>query len=107
MFPGSVAQTVARGEYELGFQTMSELPVMGVDQFGPIPAETQAIQSFSAAIAAGAKEPAAGLALITKLFLLIAELPIDAAEREPSLPACSVRILQDVDGHGLFSYCSK
>jgi molybdate transport system substrate-binding protein len=63
-----VAQTVARGEYELGFQTMSELlPAKGVDQLGPIPAETQKIVSFSAAIAAGAKEPAAGLALIKYL----------------------------------------
>lgn len=68
MIPGSVAQTVARGEYELGFQTMSELlPVKGVDQLGPIPAETQAAQSFSAAMTAGAKEPAAGLALIEYL----------------------------------------
>jgi len=68
MIPGSVAQTVARGEHELGFQTMSELlPVKGVDQLGPIPAETQAIQSFSAAVAAGAKEPTAGSALIEYL----------------------------------------
>lgn len=68
MIPGSVAQVVARGEYELGFQTMSELlPVEGVDQLGPIPFEIQAIQSFSAAVAAGAKEPAAGLALIKHL----------------------------------------
>lgn len=68
MIPGSVAQVVARGEYEIGFQTMSELlPVKGVDQLGPIPPETQASQSFSAAIAAGAKEPAAGFALIKYL----------------------------------------
>jgi molybdate transport system substrate-binding protein len=68
MIPGSVAQTVARGEYELGFQTMSELlPVKGVDQLGPIPAEAQAVQGFSAAIATGAQEPAAGLALIKHL----------------------------------------
>ena len=68
MIPGQVAQVVARGEYELGFQTMSELlPVKGVDQLGPIPSETQASQSFSAAIAKGAKEQAAGLALIEYL----------------------------------------
>jgi molybdate transport system substrate-binding protein len=47
---------------------MSELlPVKGVDQLGPIPDELQKIVSFSAAIAAGAKEPAAGLALIKHL----------------------------------------
>jgi molybdate transport system substrate-binding protein len=65
---GGVGLAVARGEYEIGFQTMSELlPVKGVDQLGPIPAETQETQSFSAGIAAGAKEPAAGLALIKYL----------------------------------------
>lgn len=65
---GGVAQAIARGEYELGFQTISELlPVSGVDQLGPIPAETQEIQSFSAGIAVGAKEPAAGSALIKYL----------------------------------------
>jgi molybdate transport system substrate-binding protein len=68
MIPGSVAQVVARGEYEIGFQTMSELlPVKGVDQLGAIPPEIQASQSFSAAVATGAKEPAAGLALIKYL----------------------------------------
>jgi molybdate transport system substrate-binding protein len=68
MVPGSVAQAVARGEAELGFQTMSELlPVEGVDQLGEIPAETQQLQSFAAGIAVGAKEPAAGLALIKYL----------------------------------------
>ena len=68
MIPGSVAETVARGEYELGFQTMSELlAVEDVNQLGPIPRETQGIQSFSAAVATNAKEPAAGLALIKYL----------------------------------------
>lgn len=47
---------------------MSELlPVEGVDQLGEIPAETQQLQSFAAGIAVGAKEPAAGLALIRYL----------------------------------------
>ena len=68
MIRGSVAQAVAGGEVEIGFQTMSELlPVEGVDQLGPIPAEVQKSQSFSAGIAMGAKEPAAGLALIQHL----------------------------------------
>jgi molybdate transport system substrate-binding protein len=68
MIFGGVAQTVARGEYELGLQTMSEmLPVKGVDHLGPIPAETQEIQSFAAAVATDAKEPIAGLALVKYL----------------------------------------
>jgi len=65
MFFGGVAHAVARGECELGLQTISEmLTVKGVDHLGPIPAEMQEIQSFSAAVTTGAKEPAAGLALI-------------------------------------------
>src|SRR5262249_31073169 len=68
MVLGSVAQAVARGEAELGFQTMSELlPVEGVEQLGEIPAETQQLQSFAAGIAAGARESAAGLLLIKYL----------------------------------------
>ena len=63
-----MSQTVARGEYKLGFQTMSELlPINGVDQLGPIPAGAQTLVSFSAPIAVGAKEPVAGLALIKYL----------------------------------------
>jgi molybdate transport system substrate-binding protein len=91
MIPGSVAQAVARGESQLGFQTMSELlPVKSVDQLGPIPAETQKIQSFSAGIAAGAKEPAAGLALIKYLsspeaapaIIKSGMVPVTAADRK-------------------------
>ena len=47
---------------------MSELlPINGVDQLGPIPAEAQTLVSFSAPIAVGAKEPVAGLALLKYL----------------------------------------
>ncbi len=68
MFFGGVAHAVARGECELGLQTISEmLTTKGVDHLGPIPAEMQEVQSFSAAVAASAKEPAAGLALIKYL----------------------------------------
>jgi molybdate transport system substrate-binding protein len=96
MIPGSVAPTVARGEYELGFQTMSELlPVKGVDQLGPIPLELQKIVSFSAAIAAGAKEPAAGLALIKHLSspeaaaaIIIVQLPSPQVKARSANPSC-------------------
>jgi molybdate transport system substrate-binding protein len=88
MIPGSVAQVVARGEYELGFQTMSELlPVKGVDQLGPIPSETQVSQSFSAAIATGAKEPATGLALIKYLSSPQASPAIIKSGMVPMTPA--------------------
>jgi molybdate transport system substrate-binding protein len=60
-----VGEVVARGDAELGFQQLSELkPVKGIDLLGPIPAEVQKVTTFTAAIAASAKERAAGEALI-------------------------------------------
>jgi molybdate transport system substrate-binding protein len=60
-----VGEAVARGEFEIGFQQMSELiPVAGIDLVGPLPPEVQKITVFSAGLAAGAKEPEAGAALI-------------------------------------------
>lgn len=63
-----VGEVVARGEAEIGFQQISELkPVRGIDIVGPLPPEVQKITVFSAGIATGAKEPAAGRALIAFL----------------------------------------
>jgi molybdate transport system substrate-binding protein len=60
-----VGEIVAKGEAELGFQQISELkPVSGIDIIGPLPDDLQQITIFSAAIAAGSKEPEAGKALI-------------------------------------------
>ncbi|MEA2861513.1 MAG: molybdate transport system substrate-binding protein [Methylobacteriaceae bacterium] len=60
-----VGEVVARGDAELGFQQLSELkPVKGIDLLGPIPAEVQKVTTFTAAIAANAKERTAGEALI-------------------------------------------
>ena len=60
-----VAEIVAHGDAELGFQQISELkPVAGVDIVGPLPDELQRITVFSAGIATGSKEPEAGRALI-------------------------------------------
>jgi molybdate transport system substrate-binding protein len=60
-----VAKVVARGEAEIGFQPVSELrPYPGIDIVGPIPAELQVVNVFAAGLAAGAKEPDAGKALI-------------------------------------------
>jgi len=88
MFFGGVAHAVARGECELGLQTISEmLTVKGVDHLGPIPAEMQEIQSFSAAVAVGAKEPAAGLALIKYLSASEAAPAITKSGMVPITPA--------------------
>jgi molybdate transport system substrate-binding protein len=60
-----VGVVVARGDAEVGFQQLSELlPVPGIEIVGLLPAEIQRVTVFSAGIAAGAKEPGAGAALI-------------------------------------------
>jgi molybdate transport system substrate-binding protein len=60
-----VAEIVARGEAELGFQQISELkPVAGIDIVGPLPDDLQKVTVFSAGIASVSKEPEAGKALI-------------------------------------------
>jgi molybdate transport system substrate-binding protein len=60
-----VAEIVARGEAEIGFQQISELkPVPGIDIVGPLPDALQKITVFSAGIATVSKEPEAGRALI-------------------------------------------
>ena len=63
-----VAKVVARGEAEIGFQPVSELrPYPGIEIVGPIPSELQVLNVFAAGIAAKAKEPEAGRALIAFL----------------------------------------
>jgi molybdate transport system substrate-binding protein len=60
-----VAATVARGEYEIGFQQVAELiHVEGVDYVGTIPAELQPGQSFAGAVTRDSKQPEAAAALI-------------------------------------------
>ena len=60
-----VGAVVARGEAEIGFQQISELlPIAGIAYVGPLPAEVQRITTFTAGVAAGAKSPEAGRALI-------------------------------------------
>jgi molybdate transport system substrate-binding protein len=60
-----VAEIVARGEAEIGFQQISELkPIAGIDIVGPLPDDLQKVTVFSAGIAMVSKEPEAGRALI-------------------------------------------
>src|ERR1700744_4237089 len=60
-----VAEIVARGEAEIGFQQISELkPVPGIEIVGPLPDDLQKVTVFSAGIASVSKEPEAGKALI-------------------------------------------
>jgi len=63
-----VAALVAGGQYELGFQQVSEiLPVQGVDFVARIPEQVQSITTFAAGIPVGAKHPDAARALIRYL----------------------------------------
>jgi molybdate transport system substrate-binding protein len=80
-----VAAVVARGEAELGFQQISELlPIPGVELVGALPSELQKITVFSAGIAANAKEPEAGRALIRFLSSTTAAAAIEKSGLEPA-----------------------
>jgi molybdate transport system substrate-binding protein len=60
-----VAQVVARGEAEIGFQQVSELiHVPGISFVGPIPPEVQPTLFFAGALTAAATQPEAAVALI-------------------------------------------
>ena len=69
MIPATpVAEIVAKGEAEIGFQQIAELkPVHGVDLLGPMPAELQKATIFSAGVVAGSHQAAAGIAFIAYL----------------------------------------
>lgn len=66
MIPATpVGEIVARGEAELGFQQVAELlPVPGITFAGRLPEAVQKNTVFSAGIAAAARHPEAGRALI-------------------------------------------
>jgi molybdate transport system substrate-binding protein len=56
-----VGRFVASGEFEIGFQQISELiPVKGIDIVGPLPPGAQLVTVFSAGILTTAKNPEAG-----------------------------------------------
>jgi molybdate transport system substrate-binding protein len=60
-----VAQVVARGEAEIGFQQVSELiRVPGITFVGAIPAELQPVFTFAGALTSTVREPEAARALI-------------------------------------------
>lgn len=60
-----VASVVAAGEYEIGFQQVSELlPVPGVTFVGKIPESVQSVTRFAGGIAVGAQSPSEAKALL-------------------------------------------
>jgi molybdate transport system substrate-binding protein len=63
-----VASVVANGEYEVGFQQVSELlPVSGATFVGKIPESVQSITRFAAGIPVGSQHPAEAKALLDYL----------------------------------------
>ncbi|KVR89042.1 substrate-binding domain-containing protein [Burkholderia vietnamiensis] len=63
-----VASVVANGDYEIGFQQVSELlPVKGVTYVGKIPEALQSVTRFAAGIPVGAQHPAEAKALLDYL----------------------------------------
>jgi molybdate transport system substrate-binding protein len=65
---GSVADMIARGDAEIGFQQVSELVhAAGIDYLGPLPPDVQQITVFSSGIFVAAREPAAAKALVMHL----------------------------------------
>jgi molybdate transport system substrate-binding protein len=79
-----VAEIVAHGDAEIGFQQISELkPVAGIDIVGPLPDELQKVTVFSAGIASVSKEPEAGRALIKFLASPAASAAVIQSGLEP------------------------
>lgn len=86
MIPATpVAEIVARGEAELGFQQVAELlPIPGVAFAGRLPEAVQRTTVFSAGIASAAKHPEAGRALIAYMSSPAAAPVLERMGLEPA-----------------------
>ncbi|NVZ65430.1 substrate-binding domain-containing protein [Pseudomonas gingeri] len=74
-----VASVVATGDYQLGFQQVSELlPVPGVTYVGKIPESVQSVTRFAAGIPVGAEHPAQAKALLDYLAAPAAQATVKA-----------------------------
>jgi molybdate transport system substrate-binding protein len=79
-----VGGVVATGEFEIGFQQISELrPVKGIDIVGELPPGAQRVTVFAAGIPATSKNPEAGKALIQWLASPVAYAAIKKSGLEP------------------------
>ena len=80
---GYVAELVARREADLVVHQISEiLPVKGVAMIGPLPAAIQLITTYSAGLAAGARDPALARAFLDHMTGAAADDLIRAAGME-------------------------
>ncbi len=80
-----VGGVVATGEFEIGFQQISELrPVKGIDIVGPLPPGAQRVTVFAAGIPVTATHPEAAKALIQWLASPAAYAAIKKSGLEPA-----------------------
>jgi molybdate transport system substrate-binding protein len=80
-----VGGVVATGEFEIGFQQISELrPVKGIDIVGPLPPGAQQVTIFAAGIPTTAKHPETAKALIEWLASPAAYGAIKKSGLEPA-----------------------
>jgi len=74
-----VGSVVATGDYQLGFQQVSELlPVPGVTYVGKIPESVQSVTRFAAGIPVGAQHPQEAKALLAYLAAPAAQTDVQA-----------------------------
>src|SRR5450830_843435 len=79
-----VAGVVASGEYEIGFQQVSELlPVAGADFVGKIPESLQSVTVFAAGIPVGSRHPEEARQLIRFLASPQAEAEVRNSGLDP------------------------
>jgi molybdate transport system substrate-binding protein len=79
-----VASVVATGDYEIGFQQVSELlPIKGIAFVGVIPKEVQKVTRYSAGIPIASKEAAAAQQLIAYIVGPVGRSVVNASGLEP------------------------
>lgn len=80
-----VAEMLARGEADLGFQQVSELlHAQGIDYLGPLPPDIQHVTIYAAGLHAAATAPDASIALMRSLAAPEAEPVIRKVGMEPA-----------------------
>ncbi len=101
-----MADAVARGEAEIGFQQISELlPISGITIVGPIPDAVQRITTFSAGISATSRSSATARQLVAYLASEQARETIRRSGLDPITPAHQIaftRVFPNAGQIGLF-----
>ncbi len=88
-----VAEMVAEGKYQIGFQQVAELlPVKGVTFVGRIPEEAQSVTRFAAGIPVNAQHPKEAAALLKYLSSsqvqpAVRKTGLDSIQKTPAKPA--------------------